>query len=147
MNAMPSLPADTQASIRGGNEAPAGHTDASASLEAETFACEAAGDAWPACRTAAPRKPRVDRVESTGHKSSRGGSAIDHVVMHYTTSRNSEGSISHFKTGTRRASAHYIVGQDGKLVQMVADKDCAWHAGTSAMNSRSIGIEHVARVG
>ncbi|MFZ1103040.1 MAG: peptidoglycan recognition family protein [Hyphomicrobiaceae bacterium] len=144
---MPSLPADTQASTRGDNEALARRTDAPPAVEAETFACEAAGDPRPACHTAAPRKPRVDRGESTGHKSSRGGRAIDHIVIHYTTSRNIEGSISHFKTGTPRASAHYIVGQDGKLVQMVADRDCAWHAGTSNMNLCSIGIEHVARVG
>jgi hypothetical protein len=89
----------------------------------------------------------VDRTESTAHKSSRNGRAIDHIVIHYTTSRNIEGSIAHFKTGTPRTSAHYIVGQDGKLVQMVPDKDCAWHAGTSDMNVRSIGIEHVARAG
>jgi hypothetical protein len=147
MDAMTSLPADTQASIRGGSGAAASPTGTPPPAEAETFACEATGDPQPECRTSAPRKPRVDRVESTGHRSSRGGRAIDHIVIHYTTSRNIEGSISHFKSGTPRTSAHYIVGQDGKLVQMVADKDCAWHAGTSDMNLRSIGIEHVARVG
>ena len=105
------------------------------------------GRAPAGCRQAAPKKPRVDRVESTGHKASRNGRAVDHIVIHYTTSRNIEGSISHFKTGTPRTSAHYIVGQDGKLVQMVPDRDSAWHAGQSDMNLRSIGIEHVARAG
>src|SRR5262249_46948765 len=95
----------------------------------------------------AQAKPRVDRTESTGHKSARNGTAIDHIVIHYTTSRNIEGSISHFKIGTPRTSAHYIVDRDGQLVQMVPDKECAWHAGTSDMNLRSIGIEHVARTG
>jgi hypothetical protein len=113
----------------------------------ETFACEAAGNPDTACGIAAAAKPRVDRMESTAHKSSRNGRAIDHIVVHYTTSRNIEGSIAHFKTGTPRVSAHYIIGRDGALVQMVPDQDCAWHAGTSEMNQRSIGIEHVAGVG
>jgi hypothetical protein len=143
MDTMASPTADTHAPTA--NEATAALTGEPP--DGETFACEAAGDPQTACRPPAPRKPRVDRVEKTGHKSSRNGRAIDHIVMHYTTSRNIEGSISHFKTGTPRASAHYIVGQDGKLVQLVPDKDCAWHAGTSDMNLRSIGIEHVARAG
>jgi N-acetylmuramoyl-L-alanine amidase len=91
--------------------------------------------------------PKIDRVERTSHRASRKGRAIDRIVVHYTTSRNIEGTIAHFKTGRPRVSAHYIVGQDGALVQMVPDTDAAWHAGTAAMNARSIGIEHVARLG
>lgn len=95
----------------------------------------------------APGKPKVDRWEPTSHQSSRNGTDIDHIVVHYTTSRNIEGTISHFKHGTPRTSAHYIIGRDGALVQMVNDSDRAWHAGSSAMNARSIGIEHVAAPG
>jgi hypothetical protein len=138
---------DTQALGRSADHAAAVLPGPPAAAAVETFACEAAGDPDAACRPAAPRKPRVDRVESTTHKSSRNGRAIDHIVIHYTTSRNIEGSIAHFKTGSPRTSAHYIVGQDGRLVQMVPDADCAWHAGSSDMNLRSIGIEHVARAG
>jgi hypothetical protein len=147
IDAMPSPPADTQAPLSIDNEQSADRGPTPPTAEPETFICEAAGHPQTACRDAAPEKPRVDRVESTGHKSSRNGTAIDHIVIHYTTSRNIEGSILHFKTGTPRASAHYIVGQDGNLVQMVPDDDCAWHAGKSDMNLRSIGIEHVARAG
>lgn len=92
-------------------------------------------------------KPKVNRWESTSHYSSRNNTDIDHIVIHYTTSRNIEGTISHFKHGTPRTSAHYIIGQDGTLVQMVRDTDKAWHAGNGQMNSRSIGIEHSARPG
>jgi hypothetical protein len=94
-----------------------------------------------------PTKPRVDRWEPTSHQSSRNNTDIDHIVIHYTTSRNIEGSISWFKHGSPRTSAHYIIGRDGALVQMVNDSDRAWHAGNSAMNGRSIGIEHVAAPG
>lgn len=92
-------------------------------------------------------KPVVNRWEPTSHQSSRNNADIDHVVIHYTTSRNIEGTISYFKHGSPETSAHYIVGRDGALVQMVNDSDRAWHAGNSAMNARSIGIEHVAAPG
>lgn len=113
----------------------------------ECFVCEGSGEFENTDMESAAEKPAVDRVETTTHRSSRDRTAIDHIVVHYTTSRNIEGSISHFKTGTPRTSAHYIVGQDGTLVQMVPDEDRAWHAGNSAMNARSIGIEHVAAPG
>ncbi len=44
-------------------------------------------------------------------------------------------------------SAHYLIGADGTLWQMVQEQDRAWHAGAgewcgqSDINSRSIGIE------
>ncbi|MGQ3212308.1 N-acetylmuramoyl-L-alanine amidase [Shinella sp.] len=107
------------------------------------FACEACGSG----DGAEDQKPPVNRWEPTSHQSSRNNTDIDHIVVHYTTSRNIEGSIQWFKHGNPRTSAHYIVGRDGALVQMVNDSERAWHAGSSAMNARSIGIEHVAAPG
>ncbi|MBI4578694.1 MAG: N-acetylmuramoyl-L-alanine amidase, partial [Planctomycetes bacterium] len=41
------------------------------------------------------------------------------------------------------SSAHYVVGHDGTVVQMVPDRDIALHAGGPALyNLQSIGIEH-----
>ena len=117
-----------------------------ASLDAEGAVCEAGGEPQATGLEAAPEKPPA-RQEVTTHRSSRNGTRIDHIVIHYTTSRSINGTISHFKTGTPRVSAHYIVGQDGALVQMVPDAERAWHAGNSQMNARSIGIEHVAKRG
>ena len=126
-------------------------TGKSAAKAAETFCCEGAGDGATAtlefAAAVAASKPTVDRFEATTHQSSRGGTDIDHIVLHYTTSSNIEGSISWFKTGNPRTSAHYIVGRDGELVQMVNDSHQAWHAGNGGMNRRSIGIEHVAAPG
>jgi hypothetical protein len=107
------------------------------------YTCEACGQA----DDDSSDKPRVDRWEPTSHQSSRNNIDIDHIVIHYTTSRNIEGSINWFKHGSPRTSAHYIIGRDGALVQMVNDSERAWHAGTSDMNARSIGIEHVAAPG
>lgn len=92
-------------------------------------------------------KPQVSRTSYSPHASSRGGDDIDHIVIHYTWSRNIGGVIEHFMSGSPKVSAHYVIGQDGELVQMVPDDMAAWHAGSSAMNRRSIGIEHCAAAG
>ncbi|WP_157089530.1 N-acetylmuramoyl-L-alanine amidase [Bosea sp. WAO] len=118
---------------------------AAATSEQDTsnIVCEACGDD----SYEEMEKPVVNRWEPTSHMSSRNNVDIDHIVVHYTTSRNIEGTISHFKHGSPRTSAHYIIGLDGALVQMINDSERAWHAGSSAMNARSIGIEHVAALG
>jgi N-acetyl-anhydromuramyl-L-alanine amidase AmpD len=72
-----------------------------------------------------------------------GSRAITRIITHITDGgANINGTISWFKNPAAKVSAHYIVGQDGEVVQMVLHKDVAWHAG--AANSNSIGIEHVA---
>jgi hypothetical protein len=92
-------------------------------------------------------KPQV-RFIATTHQASRNGATIDHIIIHYTTSRNIDGVIEHFSTGlTNRVSAHYIIAQDGSIVQMVDDSNASWHSGSADMNARSIGIEHCAAEG
>lgn len=69
---------------------------------------------------------------------------IGRIVIHITDGGPSiNGPISWFQDPASGVSAHYIVGRDGEVVQMVADQDVAWHA--HGANADSIGIEHVAR--
>jgi peptidoglycan hydrolase-like protein with peptidoglycan-binding domain len=69
---------------------------------------------------------------------------INRVVIHITAGgSNINGTIRWFQDPASNVSAHYIVGQDGEVVQMVRDSDIAWHAHSA--NGDSIGIEHVAR--
>lgn len=75
---------------------------------------------------------------------------INRIVIHITQGGpNINGTIEWFKNpikkdGTPRpSSAHYIVGQNGEVVQMVKNSDIAAHA--MSANSDSIGIEHNAR--
>lgn len=85
---------------------------------------------------------------------------IDKVVIHITDGPTIQSTINWFqnsnqiikvkdpKTGNLvdlpiKVSAHYVIGQDGKVVQMVKHSDIAHHASSS--NASSIGIEHVAR--
>lgn len=66
------------------------------------------------------------------------------IVIHITDGREKiAGPIGHFQRDGLQASAHYVIGRDGQVVQMVRHSDIAWHA-TSA-NRISVGIEHCAR--
>ena len=65
--------------------------------------------------------------------SSRGGQDILGTVLHYTGDATTAGTIRWFQNPESGVSAHYIIGRDGRTVQMVKDTDKAWHAGTSEM--------------
>lgn len=83
-------------------------------------------------------KPVVER-KPCPNKSSRNGAKITKIVLHYTTTRSDASTISWFANPSARVSAHYLVGNSGKLYQFVADSDKAWHC--PGLNSSSIGIE------
>lgn len=71
------------------------------------------------------------------------------LVFHYTAGRDLDSSVRSLCTRkpSGNASAHLVVGRDGKVVQLVPFNREAWHAGVSAwrgatgLNRCSIGIE------
>ena len=71
----------------------------------------------------------------------------DILLMHYTGVPTPEFAIEILTNGEREVSCHYLVHQDGGIVNMVDEDKRAWHAGKSSwegagdVNSRSIGIE------
>lgn len=68
---------------------------------------------------------------------------VDQLVFHTTTVSWSQ-TIATFTTGTRLASAHYVVDElVDRVARMVRETDRAWHAGNWPVNQRSIGIEGV----
>jgi N-acetylmuramoyl-L-alanine amidase len=77
------------------------------------------------------------------------GVEVDCVVVHATVIDSLEGVVAHFLKPESRVSSHYVVGKDGRGVQMVADNARAWHAGGSELEGRrsvndfSVGIEIV----
>lgn len=77
--------------------------------------------------------------------SNRGADDIDLVVIHITGGNAVGYAINTFAAHNNpdNTSAHYVVARDGRVFQMVWEKDRAHHAGRSA-NRRSIGIEHAA---
>ncbi len=69
------------------------------------------------------------------------------IVIHHTAQDSIQQTIKTFTRTTTQVSAHYVVGRDGSVVQMLNDYLRAWHAGigtwgkNSDINSSSIGIE------
>jgi N-acetylmuramoyl-L-alanine amidase len=71
----------------------------------------------------------------------------DAIILHYTGMASGALAEARLCDGSAEVSAHYLVHQDGRIVQMVPEAARAWHAGASFwagatdMNSHSIGIE------
>lgn len=75
---------------------------------------------------------------------------LDMLVLHYTGMQTGEAALARMQEEREpRVSAHYMVEEDGRIFQLVAEEKRAWHAGRSwwrgreDLNSRSIGIEIV----
>src|SRR3981189_1093942 len=75
----------------------------------------------------------------------------DMIVLHYTGMPDVEGALARLCTAGTDVSAHYVVLEDGRIVQCVPEARRAWHAGASSwageedVNSCSIGVEIVNR--
>ncbi|NEC25251.1 N-acetylmuramoyl-L-alanine amidase [Streptomyces sp. SID8111] len=93
-----------------------------------------AGARWIAASEANWR--RADRPDDYG---------IDMVVVHVTQG-SFDSAVKAFQDPGHRAATHYIVGQDGRVAQMIRELDVAYHAGNRDYNERSVGIEHEAFV-
>jgi len=69
------------------------------------------------------------------------------VILHHTAQDSAAQTLQTFTTPRTQVSAHYVVGRDGKVIQMVNDYLRAQHAGESRwgnntdLNSSSLGIE------
>lgn len=82
-------------------------------------------------------------VPSSNYTVGRDGNAVTLIVDHWTVVMF-EAAIRRFKDPASILSAHYVIGQDGRIAQLVSEDDTAYHAGVFAVNLRSIGIEHEA---
>ncbi|MBX2952263.1 MAG: N-acetylmuramoyl-L-alanine amidase [Leadbetterella sp.] len=71
----------------------------------------------------------------------------NYVVIHHTAQNSTDQTIRTFQLERTAVSSHYVIGRDGKVVQMVNDYVRAQHAGVGRwgndtdLNSSSIGIE------
>ncbi len=72
---------------------------------------------------------------------------IQSVIIHYTGMKTASDSIKRLKSKKSKVSCHYLIDNNGKIIQMIKDQDIAWHAGISYwdgmknLNNSSIGIE------
>ena len=69
------------------------------------------------------------------------------VIIHHTAQDSLQQTIKTFTKTETQVSSHYVISDDGKVVQMLNDYLRAWHAGNGSwgkntdINSTSIGIE------
>jgi len=79
----------------------------------------------------------------------RQGGPPDMILLHYTGMRDGQAALDRLCARESKVSAHYVVFEDGRIVQCVPEAQRAWHAGISYwagetdINSRSIGVEIV----
>lgn len=98
-----------------------------------------------ACTALPPRNPLATWVPSPNHDMRRPVL----IVLHYTNQHSVQESLDTLRTANRGGpvSAHYLVGADGHIYQLVSDQLRAWHGGPGRwgtitdINSASIGIE------
>lgn len=79
----------------------------------------------------------------------RDGLRPEMIVLHYTGMETGGAAEAWLCEPVSEVSSHYLVHEDGCVIQMVRESDRAWHAGRgswrgqSDVNSASIGIEVV----
>jgi N-acetylmuramoyl-L-alanine amidase len=109
----------------------------------------------------APDCPLVHELRpSPNHGERIGCAAPDMILLHYTGAPSGETreawladpggqAVAWLANAQSSVSAHYLVHEDGRIVQLVSEARRAWHAGVASwrgvtdINSRSIGIEIV----
>lgn len=73
---------------------------------------------------------------------------IDMIIIHYTEVDLAT-TIEYFTDPKREVSSHYVITEDGEIINCVKDEEKAWHAGVSYwkgrenINEYSLGIELV----
>jgi N-acetylmuramoyl-L-alanine amidase len=92
---------------------------------------------------------RIQERASTNHGARDNPARIDMLVLHYTGMRSAAAALERLCDPLARVSAHYVVEEDGRVWQLVAESRRAFHAGVSCwggerdLNRVSIGVEIV----
>ncbi|MBN1640108.1 MAG: N-acetylmuramoyl-L-alanine amidase [Anaerolineae bacterium] len=93
----------------------------------------------------------VHFVPSPNHNERPSGVRVWAIVVHATGNETLAGAVQWFANPASSASAHYVIGKDGRVVQMVREDSRAWHAGPSTwqgvpvVNDYAIGVTLVNR--
>src|SRR5271165_4540831 len=97
-----------------------------------------------------PDSPLAGRfLASPNFGERRGRGRADCLILHYTGMATGEAALKLLLDPASEVSAHYLVWEDGRIDQLVAESERAWHAGRSFwkgerdLNSASIGVEIV----
>lgn len=91
----------------------------------------------------------VGEVHESPNHGERKSGQVDAIILHYTGMASAEAALERLCAAVSQVSSHYLILEDGKILQLVLESRRAWHAGQSYwanerdMNSASIGIEIV----
>lgn len=91
--------------------------------------------------------PLVDRIVASPNHEPRKLARPDILLLHYTGMASTDAAVAWLCNPDAKVSSHYLVHDDGRVLQLVAEDRRAYHAGQSSwegttdINSRSIGIE------
>ena len=75
------------------------------------------------------------------------GVKINSIIIHYTGMKTLNQAYKRLCDKKSKVSSHYLIGRDGRIMNLVDEKNRAWHAGISHwkgidnLNDTSIGIE------
>jgi hypothetical protein len=88
-------------------------------------------------------------VPSPNFDERKDGRPPDMILLHYTGMKTGDSALQRLTVAESKVSSHYVVFEDGRIIECVPEDKRAWHAGESSwagetdINSRSIGIEIV----
>lgn len=91
----------------------------------------------------------ADVVPSPNVDERADGRRPDLILLHYTGMQSGEAALERLTSAESKVSSHYVVFEDGRIIQCVPESKRAWHAGVSRwagetdINSCSIGVEIV----
>lgn len=94
----------------------------------------------------APTYPAATVIPAASSAFRKGtpGRVVSKIVLHVTDGHGvAKDTAQMFATPGQRTSAHFVIGQDGAVVQCVGLDDVAYHA--HAASATTVGIEHCAR--
>jgi N-acetylmuramoyl-L-alanine amidase len=95
------------------------------------------------------RKTMQPYLRYSPNHNERPAEPVSLIVLHYTGMTSGQEALAWMCNAASKVSAHYMVEENGEIVQMVEEDRRAWHAGIShwagrdGLNDISIGIEIV----
>ena len=72
---------------------------------------------------------------------------IKFIIIHYTGMRRESAAVKRLQNSKSKVSSHYLIKNNGEIINLVPDLYEAWHAGVSSwkhfksLNKSSIGVE------
>jgi len=91
----------------------------------------------------------IEQDLSPNHNARTPGKPVDVLLLHYTGMADGEGAVRWLCNPASQVSSHYVIHEDGRVVQLVDEARRAWHAGRGSwfgetdLNARSVGVEIV----